>query len=192
MVKMNIQPEPEDLQISKLNEFFLVADRIRKAGRKARHGFGKFKCKLNPSGGNARLSAPTSIEDTSHTNGSFAPPMQSFHAPLITPSAPPLGDALNKEERNMIRTLEVPAALSSPAKCLPPDQITQAISERSDGGTREGHRQWSPLAILLPNISTRATPGATEVIGKPLLSQVLPSQSLTFPRISESLFVFTG
>jgi len=35
MVKMNNHSESEDFQISKLNEFFLVADRIRKTGRNA-------------------------------------------------------------------------------------------------------------------------------------------------------------
>jgi hypothetical protein len=56
MVKMNNHLEPEDFQISKLNEFFLVADRIRKAGRSVRQGFGKLKRKPNPNGGGARLS----------------------------------------------------------------------------------------------------------------------------------------
>jgi hypothetical protein len=51
MVKMNIHLEFEDLQISKLNELFLVAARIKKAGRSARQGFGKFKSKTNPNGG---------------------------------------------------------------------------------------------------------------------------------------------
>jgi hypothetical protein len=51
MVKMKINSEYKDLQISRLNEFFLVVDRIRKAGRGAWQGLGKFKCnKPNPSG----------------------------------------------------------------------------------------------------------------------------------------------
>jgi len=71
MVKMNIHPESEDLQISKLNEFFLVVDRIRKAGHSARQGFDKFKNKTNPNGGGARLSVPSSGENAPFTNGSF-------------------------------------------------------------------------------------------------------------------------
>jgi hypothetical protein len=53
MVKMKINSEFEDLYISRLNEFFLVAERIWKAGRGVQQGFGKFKCnnKPNPSGG---------------------------------------------------------------------------------------------------------------------------------------------
>jgi len=38
MVKSNISSELEDFQISKLNEFFFVADKIKKAGRNARQG----------------------------------------------------------------------------------------------------------------------------------------------------------
>jgi hypothetical protein len=72
MVKMNNHSESEDLQISKLNEFFLVADRIRKVGRSVRQGFGKFKNKPNPSGGGACLSIPTSSENAHFSNGSFA------------------------------------------------------------------------------------------------------------------------
>ncbi len=60
---MNIHSESDDLQISIFNEFFLIADKIRKARRNARQGFGKFKCKSNPSGGGAQFPAPTSNKD---------------------------------------------------------------------------------------------------------------------------------
>jgi hypothetical protein len=75
MVKMNLHSEFEDPQIQRLNEFFLVADRIRKAGRNPRQGLGKFK-KPSPNGGGARLSAPASNENLLFTKGSFAPPTQ--------------------------------------------------------------------------------------------------------------------
>ncbi len=52
MVKMKIHSKSKDPQISRLNEFFLVANRIWKAGRGMRQSFGKFKCNnLNPNGG---------------------------------------------------------------------------------------------------------------------------------------------
>lgn len=63
MAKMKNHSEPEDSQISKLNEFLFVADRIRKAGCSARQGFGKFKSKPNPNGGGARLSVPDQQRD---------------------------------------------------------------------------------------------------------------------------------
>jgi hypothetical protein len=75
MVKMNIHPESEDLHISRFNEFFLVAYRIRKVGRSARQGLGKFKSKPNPNGSGARPPTPTSSEDLPFTNKSFFPPV---------------------------------------------------------------------------------------------------------------------
>jgi hypothetical protein len=71
MVKMNNHSEPEDFQISKLNEFFLVANRIQKAGRSARQGFGKLRRKSNPNDGDARISEPTSSGKAPFTNGFF-------------------------------------------------------------------------------------------------------------------------
>jgi hypothetical protein len=71
MLKMNNHSEPEDFQISKLNEFFLVADRIQKAERSARQGFDNFKRKPNPNGGGARLFELISNGNAPFTNGSF-------------------------------------------------------------------------------------------------------------------------
>jgi hypothetical protein len=99
MVKMNNHSEPEDLQISKFNEFFLIADTIRKVGRSARQGFGKFKSKPNPSGGGARLPVPTSNENAPLTNGSFAlvtPSVQSSREALFAPSDPSSRNPLSK------------------------------------------------------------------------------------------------
>jgi hypothetical protein len=69
MVKMKNHSELEDSQISKLNEFFLVGDRIRKAGHNARQGFGKLKSKPNPNGGGARLSVLASSGNAPFANG---------------------------------------------------------------------------------------------------------------------------
>jgi len=69
MVKMKNHSELEDSQISKLNECFLVADRIRKAGRSSRQGFGKFKNKPNPNGGGVFFSVPISSEFSPFANG---------------------------------------------------------------------------------------------------------------------------
>jgi len=69
MEKMKIHLELEDTQISKLNECFLVADRIRKAGCSSRQGFGKFKNKPNPNGGGARTSVLSSSGISLFANG---------------------------------------------------------------------------------------------------------------------------
>ncbi len=81
MVKMINHSKPEDFQISKLNEFFLVADRIRKAKRSARQGFDKFKSRPIPSGDGAGLFVPISSGKTLFSNGSLTvviPSMQNF------------------------------------------------------------------------------------------------------------------
>jgi hypothetical protein len=107
MVKMKIYSESKDLQISKLNEFFLVADRIRKAGRGARQGlgFGKFKSKTNPNSGGVQFFVLSSNEKAPLTNGSFtlfSPTMQSFRASPSKLSDPPPENPFSKEERRTI------------------------------------------------------------------------------------------
>ncbi|CAK9228719.1 unnamed protein product [Sphagnum troendelagicum] len=174
MVKMNIHSKYDDLQNSRLNDLFLVADMIRKAGRNARQGFGKFKCKPNPSSGGAQFPTLTSNKDPPFANGSFVLPVQRSHIIPSMSSSPFLGSLLNKEEKNAIRTPKDSAALSNPARCLLPDKIVQAILARSDGGSRKGHPQQSPSKITHLDISMRATTSVTEAIGRPPLSQVLP------------------
>ncbi|CAM6035030.1 unnamed protein product, partial [Sphagnum compactum] len=73
-----------------------------------------------------------------------------------------------------------------------PNRSAQAISARSDGDTREGHPQRSPSTIAHLDISTRATTSAVEATGRPSLTQVLPKQSPSFPRISKSFSTIVG
>ncbi len=106
MVKSNISSEFEDFQISKLNEFFFVADKIKKAGRNARQGFRKFKSKTNPNGGGAHLSVPSSVESIPLTNGSFppaaAPTVLCLCASPSEPSDFPHENSLSKGEKRVI------------------------------------------------------------------------------------------
>jgi hypothetical protein len=190
MVKMNIYSESENMQISKLNEFFFVADKIRKAGRNAQQGlgFGKFRSKTNPNSGGAQFSVLSSGENAPLTNGSFtlfSPTVQSFRASPSEPSDPPPKNPPSKEERRTIQAPEIPTTPSSPSRCSAPNRIAQAISERSDGGACEGHRQQSPSEILLSDIPTQASSGVAEAAGKSFPPQVLLFQSLSLPRISE-------
>ncbi len=135
---MNIHSEADDLEISRLNEFFLVADMIRKAGRSARQGLEKFK-KPNPSDGSARFPTLTSNEDPPFTNGSFALPVQGPREAPLAPSSPLSGSPLSKEGKNVIQALEDLAAFSDLTRCQLPDKNTQVISARNDGGSHEGH-----------------------------------------------------
>ncbi len=170
MVKMKNHSELEDSQISKLNEFFLVADRIRKAGRNSRQGFGKFKSKSNLNGGGARLSVPISSEISPFANGPLSlatPSVQGSREASLTQSVFPSENPLGKEEKKEIRSTEVLAAPSNPARCQAPIRAAQASSERSDGGAHEGSLQRSPQEITLPDMPDQATSGANVTASQP-------------------------
>ncbi|CAK9205216.1 unnamed protein product [Sphagnum troendelagicum] len=187
MVKMNNHSEPEDPQISKLNEFILVADRIQKAWRSVRQGFGKLKSKPNLNGGDARLSVPTSNGNAPFANGPLSlatPSVQSFQETPPAQSDFLLGNLLGKEGKKEIQAPEVLAAPSNPARCQALHQIAQAILERSDGGTHEGNRQRSPPEIILTAIPEQASSGADKMAGRFPPPQVSSSPSILPPRFS--------
>jgi hypothetical protein len=195
MVKMNNHSEPEDLQISKLNEFFLVADRIRKAGRSTRQGFGKFKSKPNPSGGDARFAVSISSGNSPFADGSLTLITSSVQSSRETPPAQSnflSGNLLSKEWKKEIQASEVLAVPSNPARCQALERIAQAISERSDGGAHEGNRQQSPPKRILSDISDQASSGVDEAAGRFPPPQVSSSQSLFPPRFSESFSAYAG
>ncbi len=191
MVKMNLHSEFEDLQIQRLNEFLLVADRIRKAGRSARQGLEKFK-KLNPSGGGAQFSAPTSNENPLFTKGSSAPPTQGSHKASSALNIPPPRSPPSKEVACVIQALESSAALRTPTECQLSGKNVQTVSAKSDGGKCEGPPQRSPLTLIHQGIPTRVSTRAIEVPGESSLTQVLTKHPPLLPRISESFFEIVG
>jgi hypothetical protein len=168
MVKMKIHSKSEDLQISRLNEFFLVADRIWKAGCGAQQGLDKFKCNNpNPSGSSgAQASTLTSNENSFLANGSFDLSARGSHKALFAPSFPLLGSSLNKEGKNASQTSADPATLSDPTRCQLLDKGAQANSPRSDGGLRKIHLQQSSPPITHRDTSTRTTMSAAEASGR--------------------------
>ncbi|CAK9866781.1 unnamed protein product [Sphagnum jensenii] len=170
MVKMKIHSELEDAQISKLNECFLVADRIQKARRSSRQGFGKCKSKPNPNGGDVRPSVPSNSGISLFDNDPLSlviPPVQSFlKAPLML-SFFLSGTSLGKEEKKGIRASEAPAAPRNPERCQTPIQIAQRSSERSDGGAFEGSPQRSPPEITIADTPDQATSGVDETTSRP-------------------------
>jgi hypothetical protein len=77
MVKMSWAIDLEAQQISRLNEHFLVVDRIRKAGRCVCQGNGWLRNKLlNPSSGSASVPAPS-------TNSEGSAPTKRFVRPQV-------------------------------------------------------------------------------------------------------------
>ncbi|CAK9200502.1 unnamed protein product [Sphagnum troendelagicum] len=128
---------------------------IRKARRNARQGFGKFKCKPNPSGDNARFPTLTSNEDPPFTNESFAPPVQRSHVTPSTPSSPlpSRGTYLVKKRR-----MRSEHRRTRPLSATQRDVFYQTRSRKqSRQGVMEermkGHPQRSPPTITHPNIS---------------------------------------
>jgi hypothetical protein len=162
MAKMKNHSKPEDSQISNLNGFFLVADRIWKAWRSSRQGSGKCKSKPSPNGGGALLSVLIHSKISPLANGPLSlatSSVQSFHEASLTQSAFLSENPLGIEENKEIRAPEVPAAPSNPGRCQAPVRAAQTSSERSNGGAHEGNLQQSPLEITLPDMPDQATSG---------------------------------
>jgi hypothetical protein len=67
---MEICSDVVDFRIAKLNEFVLVAHRIRKVDRGARPGLSKFKLR-SKNGDGARTFSPTGRKNTLAANGSI-------------------------------------------------------------------------------------------------------------------------
>jgi hypothetical protein len=152
MVKMKIYSDSEDHRISKLNEFFLVADMIRKVGGGMQQGFGKLKgSKLNPSGGGeARAPSPTSNGSSIIANRSFDPPAQGPCETFFAPSSSLPGDAISTKGKNASQTPTASATLGDLVKCQLLGKAVEVDSPRSDGKSREGclQRSSSPTTSL--------------------------------------------
>lgn len=184
MVKMNLHSEFKDLQIQKLNEFLLVSDRIRKAGRSSRKGLGKFK-KPSPNGGGAPLPISTNNKNTLCTNGSIVPPPQRSCEALLELSSTSSGTSLDREEGSAIQAEGAPAAHITQVECQLRIKNAQAISTRNDGGEHEGQLQRPPSQFISHDIPARARTSKAEATGAPPHTQVLINHSLPFSCISE-------
>ncbi len=194
MVKMEICSKFEDQQISKLNEFSLVAYRIRKAGHDVRLGLGKFKCnKLNPSSGHiAQVPFPTSNEISFITNESSDPLAQGSCEAPFAPSTSLPGSLLSKGGKNTSQTSIDLATFSNPTKCQLPNKNAQANSPQSDGGLREGCFQRSSSSTTHRDISTRIATRTAEVSRTFSPTQVPPKNTSPLLRISELFFAIVG
>ncbi|CAK9225966.1 unnamed protein product [Sphagnum troendelagicum] len=159
MVKMKSNSESEGLQMSRLNELFLVANRIQKAGCGTRQGLGKFKCnKPNPSSsGGARASSPTSNEILFIANKSSNPPAQGSRDALSEPSTSLSRNLLSKGGKNAGQTPADPATLSDPARCWLLGKDVKANFPQSDGGSCKACLQRSSSPTTHWDISTRTT-----------------------------------
>jgi hypothetical protein len=84
---MEMCSDAADSQTAKLEEFVLVAHRIRNAGHGVRPGLSKFK--LSPrKGGHTRVSSPTSGKNSLTANGFFvsaSPELEEAPSSTISP-----------------------------------------------------------------------------------------------------------
>ncbi|CAK9865732.1 unnamed protein product [Sphagnum jensenii] len=194
MVKMKINSKSEDLQISKLNEFFLVADKIRKAGCDAQQGFKKFKCnKPNPnSGGDTHASPPINYKISSIANGCSDPPTQGSCKAPSAPRTSLSGSSLNKGGKNVGQALADPTTLSDSTRCRLPGKDTKANSLQNDGRSREGYLQRSSSLTTHRDISTRSTTNAARTSGSFSLTQVPPKNTSPLPCIPKLFSAIVG
>jgi hypothetical protein len=140
MVKMEICFDLEDQQTSKMNEAFLLAYKVRKAGRGVCLGFGKFK----PSSvGGAKAFPPKSKKVAfGSVSPSASPTRCSSEAPVASNPFPP--ENLLSSGKEVDAEPEDPAATSELQRRQPPGGSVQAITTtRSDGEPSEERPQRS-------------------------------------------------
>ncbi len=100
MVKMKSGLDLEVQQVSRLNRYFLIANKIRKVGCSACQCNGKLRMKLlNLNGGNGALVPPPLIclGSSAVANGSVSPPMEDNRAFRFEVNIPPLEGLTNKD-----------------------------------------------------------------------------------------------
>lgn len=112
MEKMSWAAGLETQQIFKLNEHFLVADRIRNTGRNARQANGWLSNKLlNPNGdGTPVLPLPISSKGSALTKRSLAPQVQNDH---VTRSGTSIPSVESLPLKNLDHGSKAPAVLAT-------------------------------------------------------------------------------
>jgi hypothetical protein len=96
---MEICSDAADSQTAKLNEFVLVAHRIRKAGRGARPSLNKFKLRSRKGDG-TRASSPTGRNNTLAANGLMVSASPELSEAPSAPISPQPGETINTDGRN--------------------------------------------------------------------------------------------
>ncbi|CAK9878714.1 unnamed protein product [Sphagnum jensenii] len=182
MGKMETCSDLDEQQISKLNEYSLLALRIRKVGRGKRLGFGKFKCRKPNLGGNvgAKAHRPESTEVPSATNGSFEALAHDHRKSLPAQSSPSPGSSTNPRETITGLAPMDPAALSESGNTQAPSRGAETASARSSEESHEGTPWRPPSPIKLRKDLTRSAKIAVGESGSSSLAQV-PPKALSIP-----------
>jgi len=144
---MEICPDAADSHTAKLEEFVLVAHRIRKAGRGARPGLSKFK--LSPrKGGHTQVSSLTNGKNSLTANGSFVSALPELDVAPASTISPHPEETIHGEGRIASLNQAILVALQDRMRSQQISEETQASPLRSDGGPQGEllQRSFSPIA----------------------------------------------
>jgi hypothetical protein len=132
---MEIYSDVVDSQTAKLNEFILVAHRIRKARRGAQPRLSKFK--LRPrNGGNTRASSSTGRKDLLIANDSSVLASPELDEAPASPILPHYEETIHEEGRIASSNQVISVALQDRTRAQQASKETQASPLKSDGGPR--------------------------------------------------------
>ncbi len=146
---MEICSDATDSQTAKLDEFVLVAHKIRKAGRGAQPGLSKFK--MSPrKGGHTRVSSLTSGKNSLTTNDSFVSASPELDEALASIISPHPEEMIHEEGRIVSSNHAISVALQDRTRSQQASEETQASPLRNDGGPQGElpQRSFSPAASL--------------------------------------------
>jgi hypothetical protein len=154
---MEICSDATNSQIAKLDEFVLVAHRIRKVGRRVWPGLSKFK--LSPrKGGITRVSSLTSRKNSLTANGSFvSASLELGEAPASTIFPHP-EETIHGEGKIASSSQAILVALQDRTRSQQASEETQASPLRSNGGLQGELLQWSSLFTASLGIATILAP----------------------------------
>jgi hypothetical protein len=144
---MEICLDAVDYQTAKLNEFVLVAHRIRKAGRRVRPGFSKFKLKSR-NGGDARASSPTGRKNVLAANDFMVLASPELSEAPSAPISPQLRETTNAEGDIASSEQAISIPLQEQAKLQQKNGKTKALLPRSDDGPRGEPFQRSHSSVV--------------------------------------------
>jgi ribonuclease D len=129
---MEICLDAADSQTAKLEEFVLVAHRIRKARRGARLGLSKFK--LSPrKGGHTQVSSLSSGKNSLTANGSFVLALLELDAAPASTISPHPEETIHEEGRIASSIQAISVALQDRTRSQQVSEETQASPFKSDG-----------------------------------------------------------
>jgi hypothetical protein len=154
---MEICSDVADSQTAKLDEFVLVAHRIRKTRRGVRPGLSKFKPSPRK-GGFTRVPSLMSGKNSLTTNGSFVSASPELGEAPASTISPHLEETIYGEGRIASSNQAISIALQDRMRSHQASEETQASPLRSNGGPQGELLQRSSLLAASLGIATIPAP----------------------------------